>query len=84
MEAELKSSPLLSDSDDDGLNDKEENDAGTNPVKADTDDDGFSDLKEIEIGSNPLDSNSVRPAPPAEEPLFFFDFEGDQDDLVLD
>ena len=84
IEAELKSSPLLSDSDDDGLNDKEENDAGTNPLKADTDDDGFSDLKEIEIGSNPLDSKSIPPAPPAEEPLFFFDFEGDQDDLVLD
>ena len=83
-EKELSSSPLLSDSDSDGLNDKEEIDAGTNPIKADSDDDGFSDLKEIEVGSNPIDSNSIPPTPPADEPLFFFDFEGDEDDRVLD
>ena len=84
VEVALKSSPLISDTDNDGLNDKEENDIGTNPTKEDTDDDGFTDLKEVETGSNPLNSNSIPPAPPAEEPLFFFDFEGDEGGIVID
>ena len=83
-EVALKSSPLISDTDNDGLNDKEENDIGTNPTKEDTDDDGFTDLKEVEAGSNPLNSNSIPPTPPAAEPLFFFDFEGDEGGIVID
>ncbi|MEC8907167.1 MAG: LamG-like jellyroll fold domain-containing protein, partial [Verrucomicrobiota bacterium] len=72
------------DTDNDGLSDSEEKDSGTDPTKDDTDEDGYSDLKEIEAGSNPLNANSVPPAPPIDEPLFFYDFEGDEGDLVTD
>jgi hypothetical protein len=79
-----KSSPINPDTDNDGLSDSEEKAAGTDPTKDDTDEDGYSDIKEIEVGSNPLDANSVPPAPPIDEPLFFYDFEGDEGDLVTD
>ena len=79
-----KSSPLSKDTDNDGLSDSEEKDSGTDPTKDDTDEDGYSDLKEIEAGSNPLNANSVPQAPPVDEPLFFYDFEGDEGDLVTD
>ena len=83
-EVAWKSSPLSKDTDNDGLSDSEEKAAGTDPTKDDTDEDGYSDLKEIESGSNPLNANSVPPAPPVDEPLFFYDFEGDEGDLVTD
>ena len=83
-EVAWKSSPLNKDTDSDGLSDSEEKAAGTDPTKDDTDEDGYSDLKEIESGSNPLNANSVPPAPPVDEPLFFYDFEGDEGDLVTD
>lgn len=42
------------DSDNDGLGDVDEKNAGTNPEKYDTDGDGFSDKDEIDAGRDPL------------------------------
>ena len=79
-----ETNPLKPDADKDGLLDGAEIANGTDPENRDTDGDGYSDLKEIEVGSNPLNANSVPPAPPIDEPLFFYDFEGDEGDLVTD
>ena len=79
-----ETNPLKPDADKDGLLDGAEIANGTDPENRDTDGDGYSDLKEIEGGSNPLNANSVPPAPPIDEPLFFYDFEGDEGDLVTD
>lgn len=46
------------DTDDDGLNDREEYDLGTNPTDPDTDGDGLSDLEEVEAGTDPRDADS--------------------------
>lgn len=48
------SNPLNTDTDFDGLSDKEEITAGTSLLNADTDNDGVSDKEEIRIGTNPL------------------------------
>ncbi len=48
------SNPLNTDTDFDGLTDKEEITAGTSLLDADTDNDGVSDKEEIRIGTNPL------------------------------
>ena len=45
------------DSDGEGLTDKEEEIHGTDPTKPDTDGDGLTDKEEIDNGSNPLDPN---------------------------
>ena len=79
-----ETNPLKPDADKDGLLDGAEIANGTDPENRDTDGDGYSDLKEIEVGSNPLNANSVPPAPPIDAPLFFYDFEGDEGDLVTD
>lgn len=51
----IGTSIVLADTDEDGLNDKEEYKVyGTNPLSKDTDGDGASDSKEIELGTNPL------------------------------
>ena len=42
------------DSDNDGLGDVDEKNAGTNPEKYDTDGDGFNDKDEIDLGRDPL------------------------------
>ena len=42
------------DSDNDGLGDVDEKNAGTDPEKYDTDGDGFSDKDEIDLGRDPL------------------------------
>ena len=44
-----------SDADEDGINECEEKELGTNPNKADTDGDGFSDAEEVERVSDPTD-----------------------------
>lgn len=49
-------SPLLSDTDGDGLDDAAEDAVGNNPRRADTDGDGFSDREEIDYGMNPCSS----------------------------
>lgn len=46
------------DSDDDGLDDEMEVEAGTNPDDPDTDNDGFYDGDEVELGYDPLDESS--------------------------
>ncbi len=79
-----ETNPLKPDADKDGLLDGAEIANGTDPENRDTDGDGYWDLKEIEAGSNPLNANSVPSAPPIDEPLFFYDFEGDEGDLVTD
>jgi hypothetical protein len=48
------SNPLNTDTDFDGLTDKEEITAGTSLLNDDTDNDGVSDREEIRIGTNPL------------------------------
>lgn len=48
-----------SDTDKDGLTDKEELELGTDPTKADTDDDGVNDKEEIDKGSDPKDPKST-------------------------
>lgn len=54
-EAEIGTSILKTDTDEDGLNDTDEVQLyGTNPLLKDTDSDGVSDSKEIELGTNPL------------------------------
>ena len=49
-----KKSPLLEDSDEDGLQAWEEQIYGTDPKKEDTDGDGTTDGEEIKLGRNPL------------------------------
>ncbi len=51
------SSPLLVDSDGDGLSDAQEISLGTDELNPDTDGDGFSDGVEVASGSDPLNSN---------------------------
>ena len=46
--------PPTTDTDGDGLTDKEEIEKGTDPLKKDTDGDGLSDKEEIEKGTDPL------------------------------
>lgn len=59
QEKEYKTSPVLSDTDMDGLNDYDEIFIyKTDPTKADTDNDGLSDYDEIELGFNPLKEDS--------------------------
>lgn len=53
--AETASSPLLYDTDGDGLNDKYELDTGTNPKLFDTDQDGLNDKLELVYGTNATD-----------------------------
>ena len=45
--------PTIADADDDGLNDGQENTAGSNPFLSDTDGDGFDDLFELNTGFDP-------------------------------
>ncbi|NBT90972.1 MAG: hypothetical protein EBT50_09155, partial [Verrucomicrobia bacterium] len=52
-------SPLLADTDGDGLSDAAEVAAGTNPNKTDTDEDGLSDTQEGTLGSNPTNALSM-------------------------
>ena len=47
------------DSDNDGLLNLSEFNAGTDPHNPDTDGDGFNDYEEVQAGSNPLDSNAI-------------------------
>jgi hypothetical protein len=51
-------SPTLSDSDADGINDSRELVIGTNPIDSDTDNDGINDSRELVIGTNPVDSDT--------------------------
>ena len=51
---DLGSNPNVTDSDGDGLTDKEEMDLGTNPTNPDTDGDGWSDSQEVAYGTNPV------------------------------
>ena len=48
------SNPLNTDTDFDGLTDKEDFTAGTSMLSADTDNDGISDKEELRLGTNPL------------------------------
>lgn len=48
------SDPSLTDTDEDGLDDRVEFIIGTNPRKVDTDDDGFDDADEIQYGLSPI------------------------------
>lgn len=50
----VTSDPNSADSDSDGLNDKQEKEAGTDPRLADTDADGLSDGAEVKLGTQPL------------------------------
>jgi len=50
--------PGDADIDNDGLDDAEEQAAGTNPNDADTDDDGLEDGAEVALGSDPLDEDT--------------------------
>lgn len=50
---EVANTPLLLDSDSDGLNDEEEFILGTNPELLDSDGDGYGDLSELKNGYNP-------------------------------
>jgi hypothetical protein len=53
------SSPLKADSDDDGLNDKEEKVAGSHPLMADTDSDGLNDVHELRLSqTSPVNSDT--------------------------
>ena len=59
QEKEHKTSPSLSDTDMDGLDDNYEiSTSKTEPVKKDTDDDGLSDYDEIQLGFDPLKADS--------------------------
>ena len=52
--------PLVADSDEDGLTDGEEvNEHSSNPTEADTDGDGYLDGWEVAEGSDPADDDSV-------------------------
>lgn len=46
--------PVLTDSDNDGLNDTIEVSLGTNPLKSDSDNDGYLDGEEVKNGYNPI------------------------------
>jgi formylglycine-generating enzyme len=50
--------PPTGDEDNDGLNNTEELNLGTNPYQRDTDNDGVNDLREVGDGTNPLDPAS--------------------------
>ena len=53
------SSPLKADSDDDGLNDREEKVAGSHPLMADTDSDGLNDVHELRLSqTSPVNSDT--------------------------
>ena len=56
-------STCIVDSDNDGLEDFEEDEIGTNPNNPDTDDDGINDGDEVENGSDPLDNCSPNLTP---------------------
>ena len=59
QEKEYKTSPTLSDTDMDGLDDNYEiSTSKTDPNKKDTDEDGLSDYDEIELGLDPLKADS--------------------------
>lgn len=59
QEKEYKTSPVLSDTDMDGLDDHYEiSTSKTDPTKKDSDDDGLSDYDEIELGLDPLKADS--------------------------
>ena len=73
--------PGMNDTDNDGLSDGEEKEKVTNPLLADTDGDGYSDGNEILAGSDPTDSSSK---PDADLPILYYDFEGDEGDIVFD
>ena len=81
QELKDKTSPIINDTDSDGLSDGEEKETGTNPLLADTDGDGFSDGGEIAAGSDPLKANIV---PDTALPILYYDFEGDEGEIVLD
>ncbi|MDB4666378.1 leucine-rich repeat protein [Akkermansiaceae bacterium] len=49
---------ILSDADEDGLTEAEEQNLGTNPLNSDTDNDGLDDGDEIILETNPLDPDS--------------------------
>ncbi|MEA2088860.1 MAG: VWA domain-containing protein [Patescibacteria group bacterium] len=58
-EQTLGTNPLVTDTDSDGLTDKEEvNIYGTDPNNEDTDGDGLSDGLEVELGTNPLNPDT--------------------------
>ncbi len=50
--------PMINDTDQDGLSDKEEKILGTNPTKRDTDQDGLDDPHESYWKTNPLDPDT--------------------------
>ncbi len=59
QEKENKTSPVLSDTDMDGLDDNYEiSTSKTDPTKVDTDDDGLNDYDEIKLGLDPLAADS--------------------------
>ncbi len=58
-ERALGTDPLLTDTDDDGIDDIEEaRERGTDPALADSDGDGLGDGDEVEAGTDPLDPDS--------------------------
>lgn len=57
------SSPLISDTDEDGLNDVEEAILGSDPLSLDSDEDGFADLLEIKAGYNPIGADLLADNP---------------------
>ncbi len=59
FEATFPTDPTLSDSDGDGLNDKQEKTNGTPPWWGDADGDGYLDGGEVEFGGNPLSAAVV-------------------------
>lgn len=68
QEASYGTSPLIADTDGDGLSDYDEiYKYKTDPNKADTDGDGMKDGEEIRVGRNPLVSDNP-PPPPAPSP----------------
>ena len=65
MQAELKSLPILVDTDQDGLSDQKEHALGTNPERIDTDADSLSDyLETIKYKTNPLLKDSDKDGRP--------------------
>ena len=71
--------PSNADTDNDGLNDGAEITAKTDPTDPDTDGDGYMDGIEVVNGSDPNDDDSTPP------PLLaYYDFEGDQGNIVKD
>ena len=65
MESGYSTDPSKSDTDNDGVNDKDEIDSGTNPIIPDdffvndNDRDGWNDETEIRFGSNPENASST-------------------------